>query len=249
MRPTRWTYVVLGNGAVLLLADRRRSGRAGIRHGALGGLFLLAVAVAAAAAATATVRRGAARITVRPCVAPSERARPSSAVGPVLVCPRRLLPQIVKLYQFRLRVEAGSVEGKIVNLQKSESELCERKRKRHITVGRCGNRSLWMRKKFFPNCRKPLMKRFVSSSVHFFSMPFVTGHFSSASRALPASYPESCNCATMGESKDTLMMFVKKKTDLRPPIDTYNIKCIYSCIVTTSCHTTIFLAHTLKGGY
>jgi hypothetical protein len=33
----------------------------------------------------------------------------------------------------------------------------------------------------------------VSSSVHFLSMPLGTGHFTSAWRALPGSYPESCS--------------------------------------------------------
>lgn len=55
------------------------------------------------------------------------------------------------------------------------------------TVSLCGNKSLCIRKKFFPNCLNPLINFLVSSSVHFLSMPFGTGHFTSACNALPGS--------------------------------------------------------------
>lgn len=56
-----------------------------------------------------------------------------------------------------------------------------------LTVSLCGNKSLCMRKKFFPNCLNPLINFFVSSSVHFLSIPFGTGHLTSACKALPGS--------------------------------------------------------------
>lgn len=54
------------------------------------------------------------------------------------------------------------------------------------------------------------MKRFVSSSVHFLSMPFVTGHLSSASSALPASYPESC------KTSNAFIVVSSRLADMQP---------------------------------
>lgn len=79
--------------------------------------------------------------------------------------------------------------NKQTNKQKTRQRRvnARNKSKTHLTVSLCGSRSLRMRKKFLPNCRKPLTKRFVSSSLHFLSIPFGTGHFTSAWRPLPGS--------------------------------------------------------------